>query len=319
MRGNGCKIRTAEDERFIIDEYLNGKTITQIFKSFNGKFKTHKTISDVLKKFNILMKKQNDLIYSNTKNHSYFVNIDTPSKAYLLGILSCDGWLSNTKSDNTYEIGLRSTDKYLIELFKTEIESNNKIVEIAEGEHKFYDTIIHKQKSYQLIINSGALYKSLFDLGFAAKSYDQRIPEALSNYLYPDFIRGLLDGDGCVSATDINLHFQLNGSIICLSQIGMIFHIILGIPIKVPKIRLYTDRKTGKKRATNNVLCNIEYTEVIEIEKIYNYLYPKTEYTYPFLERKKAKFDEWFKSKKYQELRNSRNIQHSDERPRSQL
>lgn len=292
------KIRTQDDEDYIIKEYLNGKSQGQIFRDFNGKFKTRKTISDVLKKYNIKMRKSNDLCYSKTKNHTYFQNINTPNKAYLLGFLSADGWISNTKSENSFQIGLSSIDKDIIELLKQELNSDNKIV-VRKGGNKFTapnNKECTRQDSYQLIVDSPLLYESLKNLGFDTKSIDQHLPVFTETKLYRHWLRGLLDGDGFITTTNINCHIGFMGSIICLSQISMLLFLELGINIKLPKYAKYRNNKTKKYEYSSNKIALLRYADYNDVKLLYKYLYPDNEEFF-FLKRKKDKIDEWFKNK----------------------
>jgi hypothetical protein len=57
-------------------------------------------------------------------NRRYFQSIDTPTKAYLLGLLAADGAIDNKKGQYRVTLMLQFRDKLLIDRFRDEIAPN---------------------------------------------------------------------------------------------------------------------------------------------------------------------------------------------------
>lgn len=124
-------------------------------------------------------------------NENFFENIDTEEKAYWLGFLTADGYLSD---DNSLQLCLAEKDRKHIEKFKQNIESSHKI-SLKQA------TINNKTiNSYRISINNKKIASDLRKLGFNNnKSYECYIPfENIPKSLLHHYIRGLMDGDGCV-------------------------------------------------------------------------------------------------------------------------
>jgi hypothetical protein len=126
-------------------------------------------------------------------NQHYFDNIDTPSKAYILGILYADG--CNFTEHNAITLSLQECDRSVVEFVKNEIEYEGplRINELSKRNPKYKD-------QYILCINDEYMSHQLENLGVVkAKSLVLQFPDFLTDELIPHFIRGYFDGDGCVS------------------------------------------------------------------------------------------------------------------------
>lgn len=123
------------------------------------------------------------------KNNDYFKNIDTENKAYILGFISADGYLS-TKDGNKYlSIELQKRDKKILQFIKKEIQYSGKIA-----------TTYHNNKEYcRLKIYGEELVNNIIDKGLDnQKTYNLEFPSSIPPHLIRHYIRGLFDGDGCV-------------------------------------------------------------------------------------------------------------------------
>lgn len=152
---------------------------------------------------------------------SYFDNIDTPTKAYLLGLIYADGWISTHKRKETatysYEFGiqLQREDRYLLDVLNSELGGVHKINDIET------DYIIANNKapshclSSVLRVYSKRLVLSLMNHHITTdKTYSALFPE-VDDGLFAYFIKGYFDGDGCVSANNRGtpvVHFTAFGS-----------------------------------------------------------------------------------------------------------
>ena len=126
------------------------------------------------------------------KYNGEFYNIDSEEKAYLLGYLFGDGWIttsthkSNKNSITYYKTGVLSKDKEIIDKFK----------EIFP----FFNYTLHKSKYHSLTVYNKELYDDLKNLGILERKSSEnkhllKIPN-IDNTLISHFIRGLYDSDG---------------------------------------------------------------------------------------------------------------------------
>lgn len=137
-------------------------------------------------------------------NSNYFETIDTEHKAYWLGFLTADGYVSESK----IELCLAEIDRNHVEQFKSDIESQHKVgLKQTKLNGKTF-------KSYRIHIKDKKLGDDLNKLGLTSnKSYDAHIPfSMIPNNLLKHYVRGLMDGDGCVYHRNDN---GLLGVIIC--------------------------------------------------------------------------------------------------------
>jgi len=110
---------------------------------------------------------------------NYFDNIDTPDKAYWLGLLLADGAI--VKDCLKY----KCKDKELLDKLQKSLNSDYPC---------WYDKIT---KEYMIQIYSKKLVSDLRKLGFIQKKFNRiRIPK-IEIHLLSHFIRGYFDGDGC--------------------------------------------------------------------------------------------------------------------------
>lgn len=120
-----------------------------------------------------------------TANYHIFDSIDNEEKAYWLGFLFADGYVS--LKTNLIELSLQLNDKNHLEKFKLFISAKQNI---TEDSFRCRITISNKH-----------LKETLINLGCTPqKSNNIRFPKIDKN-LYPYFIRGYFDGDGCISKT----------------------------------------------------------------------------------------------------------------------
>ena len=117
-------------------------------------------------------------------NEHYFDEINTPSKAYILGLLYADGY-HNVK-DNTISITLQEEDKHILESINILINSNRPLRFINNNEKN-----PNWKNCYQLSFTSPYVSNVLEQFGLiGAKSLVLEFPEQLDRDLYSHFIRG---------------------------------------------------------------------------------------------------------------------------------
>lgn len=133
----------------------------------------------------------NELKFDNT----VFDKIDTEEKAYWLGFLYADGCVS--KNSNIVSIGLKNSDKSHLEKFRLFLKSKSNVSEcIVNTNNKSY-------KTCRFQVCDKHFRESLVKLGCVPeKSLILKFPQLsiFSNKeLIYDFIRGYVDGDGCLT------------------------------------------------------------------------------------------------------------------------
>lgn len=133
----------------------------------------------------------NSLKFDNT----VFDSIDTEEKAYWLGFLYADGNVHNTA--NIISLSLKISDIAHLEKFKTFLNATAKIVTTKiKVNNKFYEickfSVCNKYFKEQLI-SLGCIPKKSLILKFPKTEIFQN-----KNLIY-DFIRGYVDGDGCLT------------------------------------------------------------------------------------------------------------------------
>ena len=138
-------------------------------------------------------------------NYDYFQCIDNPEKAYWLGFLMADGYVSYTKRirhlktmdslQERFVVGLKigAQDITHLEKYKKAIDSNHQI--------KVYNTAnFNTSTTYgRILIEDKTFYNNLVKLGVSPhKSLIVKYPQ-IDEKFDLDFIRGYFDGNGCLS------------------------------------------------------------------------------------------------------------------------
>jgi len=126
--------------------------------------------------------------------HDYFKNIDNEEKAYFLGLIYADGCIEKRRGGNrqsSLTINLQEEDGYIFDNFKI---TNRKCLIIKPPcEKPHWKSLLH----FRVISNT--IVEDLLKIGvnFNKSQIGMRFP-VLREDLYNHFIRGFLDGDGCI-------------------------------------------------------------------------------------------------------------------------
>jgi len=242
---------TVEDEKNIIEWYLAGKNPRDILVLLNGKFKTRKTVYDVLNKNGISTNR--DRSFYNSCDHFYFSSIDTPSKAYVLGIMITDGYVCSR--NNGIFVDLQEGDRYIVEFVAKEWQTSNMIKTIHKKDEKCQNLCrasVYSQRMKTDLSGYGV------DLEKTRKSFLPLIGEYQQH-----LIRGVLDGDGCVylHSNGINPCIRFLGSHYLVSQIGVFLACVLGVNNPRPIC------------CENDIISYVDWWRIEDVEKIFHYLY----------------------------------------------
>ena len=172
-----------EKARIMFEE--DNMSITKIAKELGV---DRGTLSIRLKKDGVSVVQHNNRKYH--VDNAYFDVIDTEEKAYWLGFLYADGYLS--KSDHRIQLALAAIDKDHLEKFNQALSSNYLLYfKQVSLKGKIFDT-------YMVQIFGKQLHQSLSRLGCSPqKTFDLTFPlNKMPSDLYRHFIRGIFDGDG---------------------------------------------------------------------------------------------------------------------------
>lgn len=150
------------------------------------------TVTDRFKKLGIdIPNKQNRCKF----NNKVFDYIDTEEKAYWLGFIFADGYISSTplkedkKSVYSFELSLQLSDMHHLEKFKDFVNYEKEV-----KTDKYRCRIMFANKHFWTTLNSyGCTPKKSLTLMFPDVSIFKDIN------LIRHFIRGYFDGDGCLS------------------------------------------------------------------------------------------------------------------------
>jgi|ERR1035437_490442 intein-encoded DNA endonuclease-like protein len=161
--------------------YNSGLSLREVSKLFDVSFKP---IMRILKNNNVARRQS-----AYTLDECYFNNIDTPEKAYILGLLYADGGLR----EDAYSISitLQEKDKDILDKINKLLGSDRVLYFTPKPNEKC-------QNYYTLCICNKQMCSDLIKHGVTQnKTFLLRLPQ-IDNKLFFDFIRGYFDGDGYV-------------------------------------------------------------------------------------------------------------------------
>ena len=202
-----------------IEEYINTPLLDRSIKGISKKYGINqKTLSKYLKLKGIPIK---NIRNSSSFNTRFFQNIDTEEKAYWLGFMYADGWVSSSGNTVGLSISLKDIDH---------LEKYNQALNYKKGlnvseTHQFGDNTNHKNKNGETmymvrtqianddlrsdLINAGCIPNKSLILEFPNINIFKESDKYSKEELIIHFIRGYFDGDGTLglyqhSKTNIN-------------------------------------------------------------------------------------------------------------------
>ena len=266
-RGKGVSFEYENLKPIIIQEYQNDKKATLI--SLSRKYNIcDRTISEWLKAAGIEIKqKQGFLTNCDT---SYFKEINTPHKAYLLGFITADGSIIGAKEyePNCCALEVEDKDKEVLEFAKSQINPDAALTPC------YYNS----KHNFKVSFNSKELCSDLSKYGII-RNKSKIIKEVPINLipknLLPFYFRGLIDGDGCVHKRGaISIY---SGSEEFIKSVQDILVTEIGV------------KKLGIYKGTTYF---ISWAAREDREKLYHYLYDDLNATYYY----KRKFNRLYNS-----------------------
>ncbi len=270
IENNGTNSKlTKSDIEDIKEYYQKGLTSKQIFELYNNKVGCEETIQVIIRKNGISRPRG----YQNNFKHDYFKQINTSSKAYFLGFLLTDGNVhtyNTLKRQDKIQIGLKYEDKYILDILKNELNSDNKISEYHKN---------NRDECY-FSVASNEMAKDLSQYGIVPNKtfLINKLPSIPKEFI-PDLIRGIFDGDGTVFILNSNkkLRFGFYGTHNLIKEILEFLNKNLNISLN--------------KITDKNTVSFVMFGKENDIKKFYNYIYYSDDIVY--LKRKFNKFKEY--------------------------
>lgn len=188
----GYKKLSDEQEKQLVQEYLQGESVSSLMIKYN--FKTKKSITDKVKKYmgddyqnGIKLAKQN------RRNFNYsFDKINNEFDAYFIGLLLTDGYITTRGTD----IGIDLNDEDCISFLAKGLNCN----------YHIYKNPITQNNKYRIILSSKEEVEKVARFGIVQnKTLTLQGPKLLKEEekFIPYIIRGVIDGDGSIGVTPI--------------------------------------------------------------------------------------------------------------------
>lgn len=218
-----------------------------------------------------------------TLNENFFETIDTEEKAYWLGFIYADGYITKRKhGQSVLGIKLGIKDIEHLRQFCSHIGTNKPVNIYTEKTQ--YSTV---EYCAQFII-SNKIVADLEKLGVSCKkSLVLKFPENLEISLVHHFIRGYFDGDGSVFIRNIPKYgkiYHYLGISICGTE-----NFLMGIKENLEFVRkssiIFKDKR--EKNESKDIF-NMKLFSNVRCKSFYDYIY-KNSHTY--LNRKKEIFE----------------------------
>ena len=245
-----------------ITNKITDKLLDEAYSLYKNK---NESISSIARKFNInrkslsrkMKERYNIEILADGKKriNSLAFSKLTKDSSYWLGIMITDGYIN--KDNSGFELSLK--DKEHIEKFKTFLQSKHKIQErvITLNDKLCY--------AYRISIKDRTIVNDLNKWGcINNKSFIVRLPH-LEEELMPSLIRGIFDGDGCISITNKKLLSICSASYLFLKDV---YEYLLSKGVECTAIR----------KSRNLYSLNIS-TKKDNFIKFYDFLYKDSNYT----------------------------------------
>lgn len=179
-----------EDKALEVIELYKKHGATYIANIFNCDVSAVYTI---LRKYNIAIEK----VTQYNVDEKYFEQINSADKAYWLGWLYADGYIS--EEEGYFRLSLQERDGYIVEKFKEDIQYDGPLVYKNLQKYAKEGQIIQNQR--MLAVNRRKIVNDLVKLGCKqGKSLTCEFPteDQVPNEFLGDFLRGYFDGDGCI-------------------------------------------------------------------------------------------------------------------------
>lgn len=198
--------------------------------------------------------------YRRKFNEVYFDNINTQNKAYFLGFIFADGSVGN----NTVSVTIHEKDRAVLDFMIKELDSNLEVQSVKDKPH------------VRINICSKHMVSSLEKLGCKEnKTKDLHFPKLNEEYIW-HFVRGFMDGDGCISVRKRNnrqyISLSFVGTYDMMNALRGLFEISNDLYLHRNAYHLHIGKKKDAIRLLQNIYCNAEFYLLRKYEKYTEYL-----------------------------------------------
>lgn len=258
----------------IYNRYMNGESVVNLAKEYGVH---HNKIYTDFKKHQLKVRDNRTKSLKYTCDEHYFDIIDTQDKAYWLGYIYADGYI--TSNMRYVGMSLSKKDEYILYNLNEDLSSTYPINQYSVS--KGYK--IGSEYSRLLICNP-TLVNGLYNNGVMPHKTNTLMPPNLNDELIRHFIRGYFDGDGCVTIS------KGIGDVEVLSTEPILDFI---------QNNLYTNNIIDRyypysKRKPHQIVSRFRFGKTQSIINFFHYIYDDSNRK---LERKYNKFIEIFKVK----------------------
>lgn len=213
----------------VIEMYKNGFSEDKISIKVNL---CRKTIRDILNN-NGIARRTNDQYREYSVDENYFESLDTNNKVYVLGLLYSDGNVSLKKYN--IQLSLHKDDKEILEKINKDMKSNKPLY---FKEFSKYNR--NQNDQWGICICCKKMHNDLAKWGVTPqKTHIVKYPDFLKDNQHSHFIRGVIDGDGCIHPYDFKNHncsIDINGTYDFCVGCKDVIESILGIHCSIIKI-----------------------------------------------------------------------------------
>ena len=259
---------TAAQEQLLIEKYSTASW-DELETILN------RSISSISRKANRLgLHKEHRSTYASC-NETFFDVLDKTS-AYVLGLWFADGYMYNAARKFRVSITLKGSDSYLI----------HRIAELWQA--PVYKGVYNGFSRTTVQVNSEYMFNRLLELGGTPrKSLTLKFPK-IDEELYPHFIRGYFDGDGCFTTRK---QYNVDGTYSTWGRVTM-----LGTESFLASVQSILDKSVGALGVIDAHGTNIKELRLYTgcYQSLYHYLYDDADI---WLTRKKGRFEAWLGSR----------------------
>ena len=184
-------------EKVIVEYRDNNMSLREIGRVYNV---CRKSLSKKLEEIGVKTTKGNHY-RKYFHDFDYFEIIDNHEKAYFLGLLMADGYITDSSKiygQDCFGISLNYEDGYIIESLKRHIKATNPVHEYFEedkgdgfGEYHYKRLLLRSQKTVDDLIDKGVIKQKTLTKSFPDST---QVPD---EFIY-SYLRGYLDGNGSI-------------------------------------------------------------------------------------------------------------------------
>lgn len=206
----------------------------------------------------------------------YFEEIDTPKKAYFLGLIYADGNISirqKKRYKNTFEyrfnLTLKKDDSYILTELAKEFGESCKLCEeknTIKNKTYFYSSLnIYRKKTCEDLISHGVFPRKTFILTW---------PSDLKKELLNHFVRGYFDGDGGINKFQNGKNLIFSSSVVGNLKFITSLSYFLTQELGITPHSIY---KPKKYQNTDISISTFSISKKTDLKKFLDYIYQNSD------------------------------------------